>query len=202
MSLRSPFWRLNPRLQRAAANNKAMRQGESDAVAVELLQEALVSTGIAPAIVPDGKYGPKTAGGVQTVEKRFNMDLDEGVAGRQTLGILDTLLQNGRLGADLARADVPLATRKVRAAIDALLSFQTARRIGARLDQLTVEALLTHFRLSVAASTTGVARLVTDADVNGILRRQRAAEPSRRAHAVSTGALTAFHRGGALPAGP
>jgi hypothetical protein len=170
MALRSLFWNTNQRLQAAAENKPAMRAFDPDRVAVALLQQALVDTGIAD-IAVDGIYGPKTAAAVVEVEKRFNMDRDQGVAGRQVLGILDILLQGGDLGRDLAIADVPLASTKVRAAIGALTAFQSALPNGGPFDQVTVDALLTHFRLAVAAPTIGVARQVTDQDITDILFR-------------------------------
>jgi hypothetical protein len=124
---------------------------------------------MAPGLVADGLYGPKTAAGVRAVEVRFNMDRDEGVAGRQVLGILDILLQGGTLGADLARTDTVLATFKVNLAIQALNRFRAALIVAMPPDSLTVAALRTHFRLFMAAPTIGVGRQVTVADVDLIL---------------------------------
>lgn len=170
MALRSPFWSSNQRLQRAAENNKAMRLLEPDKVAVTLLQQALVSTGIA-VIKVDGIFGPKTAGAVRAVQTRFNMDRDEGVAGRQTLGVLDILQQGGQLGRDLAQTDTVLAGQKVRAAILALNNFRTSQKNGTPPAALTVAALRTHFRLTLVAETIGVTRLITDADVATMISR-------------------------------
>jgi len=168
MTLRASFWNANDRLQQAADNAPAMRQGEPNREAVVLLQRALVDTGVAPDIQVDGLYGPRTAGGVASVETRFNMDRDQGVAGRQSLGILDILLQGGRLGAELARSDTTLAVRKVRAAISALVAFKAS---PSSAPAVTVDALHTHFRLDVGVPTIGVTRQITDADVDTILER-------------------------------
>jgi hypothetical protein len=85
------------------------------------------------------------------------------------LGILDILLQGGRLGADLARTDTLLAGQKVRVAIQALNGFRAALIVAMPADPLTVAALRTHFRLFLAAPTIGVGRQVTIADVEAIL---------------------------------
>jgi putative peptidoglycan binding protein len=138
---------------------------------VTLLQKALVDTGIAPLNKVDGIFGPKTAAALRTVETRFNMDLDEGVGGRQTLGILDILLQGGRLGSDLARSDTVLAGQKVLAAILNLNIFKANLAIGTPTTPLTANALLTHFRFTTAPATIGVTRQVTVADVDRILLR-------------------------------
>ena len=170
MALRSVFWNTNQRLQRAVINRNAMHQHEPDAAAVRLLQQALVRTGMGT-ISPDGLFGPKTAGAVRTVESRFNMSPDGGTAGTQALGILDILLQNGRLGRDLALTDVPLATRKVRAAIGALQTFKTNMGNGAGQSNVTVDALRVHFRLTVVRATIGVSRVVTSRDIDTIIAR-------------------------------
>jgi peptidoglycan hydrolase-like protein with peptidoglycan-binding domain len=171
MALRSPFWSSNQRKQRAADNKPPMKQGEPDKVAVTLLQQALINTGHAPTIKADGLFGPKTAGGVRDVETKFNMDKDAGVAGRQVIGILDILLQGGRLGADLARADTGLARQKVQAAILALNNFRVSLIVAMPPNPLTVAALRTHFRLFLASPTIGVGRQVTTADIDAILAR-------------------------------
>jgi peptidoglycan hydrolase-like protein with peptidoglycan-binding domain len=171
MALRSGVWSFNSRLQKAADNKPAMKQGDPDKAAVTLLQQALVTTGMAPAIKADGIFGPKTAAGVRAVETRFNMDKDEGVAGRQVLGILDILLQNGQLGADLARSDTTLASQKIQAALRALAAFRASLIVNMPADQLTADALETHFRLFLAPPTVGVGRQVTLGDVERIIAR-------------------------------
>lgn len=171
MALRSPFWSANQRLQRAALNQTAMKQFEPDQAAVKLLQQALVNTGIGPLIKVDGIFGPKTATAVRTVQTRFNMDRDAGVAGRQTLGILDILLQGGTIGRDLAQSDTVLAGLKVRAAILALNLFKISQNNGTTPAPLTVAALRTHFRFTIAPATIGVTRQITGRDVDNMLLR-------------------------------
>jgi hypothetical protein len=65
------------------------------------------------------------------------ISLGTGVAGQQVLGVLDILLQGGRLAAELALLDLPLARRKVRAAITALTSRQS-RANGTAPSSVTV----------------------------------------------------------------
>jgi hypothetical protein len=117
----------------------------------------------------DGIYGQQTAGAVRAVEVRFNLNLDQGAAGRQVLGVLDILLQGGRLGAELALLDTPLALTKVQAAILALTIFLASRTSGAAPAAVTVEALRVHFRLSVGVPTIGVTRAITTADLTQIM---------------------------------
>jgi peptidoglycan hydrolase-like protein with peptidoglycan-binding domain len=171
MSLRSPFWSANQRLQRAAENLPAMKQFEPDQAAVKLLQQALVDTGINPLLKVDGAFGPKTAAAVRTVQTRFNMDIDAGTAGRQTLGVLDILLQRGTIGRDLAQTDTLLAGQKVSAAVLALNLFKISLNNGTTPASLTVNALRTHFRFTNAPATIGVTRQITGADVDTMLRR-------------------------------
>jgi peptidoglycan hydrolase-like protein with peptidoglycan-binding domain len=169
MALLSSFWSANQRLQRAVKNSPGMHAFEPDHAAVKLLQQALADTGILPSIKVDGIYGQQTAGAVSAVEARFNLGRDGGVAGQQVLGVLDILLQGGRLAAELALLDLPLARRKVRAAITALTSFAKSRANGTAPSSVTVEALRVHFRLSIALPTIGITRQLTDADVTLIL---------------------------------
>ena len=170
MALQSPFWNTNVRLQQAAENQKPMRLLEPDKIAVALLQTAIVNTGIAT-IKIDGIYGEQTAKAIRAIETRFNMDRDEGRAARQTLGIIDILLQGGQLGKALAQTDTALATRKVQAALGALTFFLTNRQAGTALNTLTVDALRTHFRLTQTAATIGITRQITDADLATIIKR-------------------------------
>jgi peptidoglycan hydrolase-like protein with peptidoglycan-binding domain len=169
MALQSEFWSTNQRLQRAAENSPSMQAFEPDHAAVTLLQQALIDTGIAPTIKADGIYGPKTAAAVRSVETRFNLSLDQGVAGRQTLGVLDILVQGGGLGAELAVPDALLARRKVQAATFALAIFQSQRAAGVAPPTVILDALRVHFRLSLGVPTIGVTRQVTDADLVQIL---------------------------------
>ncbi|MDD5037005.1 MAG: peptidoglycan-binding domain-containing protein [Methylococcaceae bacterium] len=171
MALISAFWNSNQRLQTAAENHPPIRLFDADKTAVTLLQQAMVDTGIAPALQVDGIFGAKTAAAVRSVETQFNMDPDEGVAGRQTLGILDILLQNGQLGRDLAQTDTPLAGQKIAAAVLALNGLKTALKNGTTPATLTADGLSTHFRLTLAPSAPGITRQVTDADIDAILLR-------------------------------
>ena len=171
MSLRSPIWSSNQRLQRAADNKPPMRLFEPDRAAVTLLQRVLVTTGIAGAISVDGIFGPKTAAAVRAVQARFNMDPDEGVAGRQVLAILDVLSQGGQLGSALAQTDSVRAAQKVRAATAAMSTFKSDLQNTTLPASLTVDALRVHFRLTVGPPTIGVGRQVTDQDVDSILLR-------------------------------
>ncbi len=170
MALQSPFWNTNVRLQQAAENKKPMRLFEPDKIAVTLLQTAIVNTGIAT-IKIDGIYGEQTAKAIRTIETRFNMDRDEGRAARQTLGIIDILLQSGQLGKDLAQTDTALATRKIQAALGALTFFLTNRQPDIALNALTIDALRTHFRLTQTAATIGITRQITNADLATIIQR-------------------------------
>lgn len=165
LALQSDFWKTNPRLQKAVENKPSMKAFEPDHAAVTLLQKALVDTGIQPETKVDGIYGQQTAKGARAVENRFNMDKDQGAAGQQVLGILDILLQGGTLGADLAVLDAPLALKRVRAAMGALMVLRINRALGVPPNSLVVDAMLTHFRLSFTPATIGVARLITDADI-------------------------------------
>lgn len=169
MALQSPFWNSNVRLQQAAENKKAMRVFEPNKTAVSLLQTAIVNTGVA-SIKIDGIYGEQTAKAIRSLKISFNMDRDEGNAARQTLGILDILLQRGQLGKDLAQADTVLAGKKVQAALSALVAFQASRQHGTALDTLVLDALTTHFRLTQGVPTIGVSRQFTDVDIATIIR--------------------------------
>lgn len=145
-----------------------MRAFEQDSTAVRLLQDALVITGIA-AIKTDGIYGPETASAVVALENRFNMGRDDGVAGRQTLGILDILSQNGQghghgqLGHRLALTAVGLARAKV---VEARRQLTVQPRTV-----LTETALRTHFRLGTTRPLVGVTRPDTPQDIRDIIAR-------------------------------
>ena len=210
MALHSVFWSSNPRLQQAVLNHPSMRQDERDHAAVKLLQQALVRNGMG-AIKDDGFFGPKTAGAVRHVESRFNLTPDRGAAGQQTLGVLDILLQSGRVGRDLALTDVALATRKVNAAITALTTFKSNMSSGATQARVTVDALATHFRLTIVRATIGVSRVVTAQDIDTILARYNdlltlygAAATRFRTGVPENGILTAAEAplGGPITFGP
>src|SRR5215831_6874469 len=131
MALTSPFWSGNRRLQNASNNAPSMHPHDPDAVAVRLLQDALKKTGFFPTLkAPTGFYGNETAAAVRDVESTFALAVDQGVAGRQVLGVLDLLLEGkrpptgGRSGASLAEEDKPLASAKTEAALAALREFR------------------------------------------------------------------------------
>jgi hypothetical protein len=76
-----------------------------------------------------------------------------------------------KTGSALAHDDVPLALRKVDAAIRSLTEFQSTltTHFGSRpFNRVTEEALATHFRLTVPSSTAPK-RAVTEADIDHIL---------------------------------
>jgi len=152
----------------AVQNKPSLKAFDPDRVAVALFQKALVDTAIQPETKVDGIYGNQTAKGARAVENRFNMTKDQGAAGEQVLGILDILLQNGTLGADLALLDAPLAHRRVTAALNALQL--TRQRNLNPPNQVVADALLAHFRLTFAPATIGVARVITDADLDLMIR--------------------------------
>jgi murein L,D-transpeptidase YcbB/YkuD len=101
MSLTSPRFSGNQRLQRAATNQPPMRRGErGDAVA--LLQDALVELGFPMPITtqkgesfPDGIFGAETEKTVAEFQSRHGLTRD-GVAGHDTLHRLDELFQYER----------------------------------------------------------------------------------------------------------
>jgi peptidoglycan hydrolase-like protein with peptidoglycan-binding domain len=171
MPLFAPHWNTNNRLRAAAINAPGMAAFDPDQAAVRLLQQALAITGILPTIKVDGIYGQQTAGAVRALEKRFNLTLDGGAAGRQVMGVLDLMLRGALFAADLARLDVPLATSKVRAALAAITALQAARAAGTPPAALTMAALRTHFRLSAGGPRVGNVRAVTAADLVTISTR-------------------------------
>ena len=82
----------NDRIRRAADNAPPMKRGESDRVAVTILQEALIAAGFA---IPDGAtgfYGSQTADAVRKVETTHGLMVDPGDAGHQVITKLDGLL--------------------------------------------------------------------------------------------------------------
>ena len=65
--LKTSLWAGNARLQKAANNNPAMRQGDSNKAAVTLLQTALTTAGFPMEKGVDGLFGSQTAGAVVRV---------------------------------------------------------------------------------------------------------------------------------------
>ena len=174
MALTSTRWSGIARLQSASENTPPMRFGEADHNATVVLQEVLIENGFSLPSGPDGIYGQQTAAAVQAAEVQFGLDTDQGVAGREVLGALDSANAAPTFGAALARLDAPFALLKVQAALDALNAIPTPiiQADGTRVTiaQTTDDALQIHFRLiNNAVPTIGVLRLLTDADVTQIL---------------------------------
>ena len=157
VTLLAPLWAGNARVQRAANNQPPMRQGEGDRVAVKLLQQALIESGFPMAAGADGAFGPQTAGAVVAAEKQFAFTVDAGIAGREVLGALDLSLRGWKpppgphWGGLIARTIVPVAQRKITAALGALVDIRTMLAVGGfdfvTADGVTMSALKTHFKL-------------------------------------------------------
>lgn len=157
VTLISPHWAANARIQRAANNQPPMRQQDGDRVAVKLLQQALIQSGFPMAAGADGHFGPQTAGAVVAAEKRFGFKVDAGVAGREVIGALDLSLRGwnppagAHWGGLIAKTVVPLAQRKILAALRALTDVRTMLTVGGFdfviADGVTMAALETHFKL-------------------------------------------------------
>lgn len=171
MPIFATLWSTNNRIRAAAINAPSMKGLDPDRVAVGLLQQALATTNILPTITVDGIYGQQTAAAVKAVQSRFHLTPDAGVAGRQVIGVLDLMLRNQLFASDLAQLDVPLATQKVRAALAAITALRAALAGRTAPATLTVDALRTHFRLTLVAPTIGVGRVLTDADLLTIANR-------------------------------
>ena len=157
VTLLSTHWAGNARIQRAANNLPPMRQNDGDKVAVKLLQQALIQSGFPMEGGADGAFGPNTARAVVAAERRFEFIVDAGVAGREVLGALDLSLRGWNppagphWGGLIARTVVPLAQRKLVAAIRALTDVRTMLSVGkfdfVIADGVTMSALQTHFKL-------------------------------------------------------
>ncbi|RQO43187.1 hypothetical protein DBV14_26220 [Variovorax sp. KBW07] len=155
--LLSPHWAGNARIQRAANNNTPMRQHEPDRAAVKLLQEALIRSGFPMAAGADGAFGPQTASAVVAAEKHFGFTVDPGSAGREVIGALDLSLRGWKpppgahWGGLIATTILPLAQRKIGAALGALADVRTMLSFGkfdfVTADGVTMTALKTHFKL-------------------------------------------------------
>lgn len=157
VTLLSTHWAANARIQRAANNQPPMRQNDGDHAAVKLLQQALIQSGFPMAGGADGFFGPNTARAVVAAERRFEFVVDAGVAGREVLGALDLSLRGwnppagAHWGGLIARTIVPLAQRKILAAIRALTDVRAMLAVGkfdfVTADGVTMSALQTHFKL-------------------------------------------------------
>lgn len=164
VALVSPHWAANARIQRAANNNPPMRLHESNSVAVKLLQTALIQAGFPMVAGADGIFGPQTAKAVVDAERFYGFQTDAGVAGREVLGALDLALRGWKpppgahWGGLIARTIVPIAQRKITAALRALTDIQTMLNVSGHFDFVTADgvtmvALDTHFKLIPAGGT-------------------------------------------------
>ncbi|MEZ5448264.1 MAG: peptidoglycan-binding domain-containing protein [Thiolinea sp.] len=90
MVLSHPRFKHNPRLQQAAENNPALKPGDPDALAVAIIQQALVDLGYA---LPrstgadgrlDGDYGAETIAALRQFQQDQGLQVD-GLVGRETL---------------------------------------------------------------------------------------------------------------------
>jgi len=155
VTLLAPLWATNARVQRAAHDNPPMQQHEGDHAAVRLLQEALIRSGFAMPAGVDGDFGLQTAHAVVAAENRFGFTADAGVAGREVLGALDLVLRGwsppagAHWGGLLARTIIPIAQRKIRAALSALFDIQTIGFDFVLANGVTMAALKTHFKLAI-----------------------------------------------------
>lgn len=97
MSLTSPRFISNQQLQRASENRPPLRRGSSGG-GVRLLQQALIDSGFPLPVStrrhnsPDGIYGQETFEKIKAYQRRHTIGLD-GIAGRQTLSQMDSLLR-------------------------------------------------------------------------------------------------------------
>ncbi|MGL4549985.1 MAG: peptidoglycan-binding protein [Gemmataceae bacterium] len=97
MPLTSPRFKDNDRLQKAAANNPALRRGHQGEH-VRLIQQGLIDLGYPMPIStkrydsPDGIYGEETAAKIKEFQKDHELTPD-GVAGKNTMAKLDELLR-------------------------------------------------------------------------------------------------------------
>lgn len=158
VALISPHWAANTRIQRAANNNPGMRQNENNRVAVKLLQEALIRAGFPMEAGADGIFGSQTAKAVVAAEQFYGFETDTGIAGREVLGALDLALRGWKppsgahWGGLIAKTIVPIAQRKITAALWALTEIQTMLNVSGHFDFVTADgvtmvALETHFKL-------------------------------------------------------
>ena len=100
MTLTSPRFAGNARLEQAAQNSPAMRWRESGE-AVRIIQQAFIDLGFPMPIStkrigsPDGIFGAETYNTTKAFQTKFGLPVD-GVVGRQTMAKLDGLLAGGR----------------------------------------------------------------------------------------------------------
>jgi peptidoglycan hydrolase-like protein with peptidoglycan-binding domain len=136
VTLLAPAWAANVRIQRAANNNPPIRRGDPDRVAVKLLQEALIASGFPMLAGADGTFGTQTANAIIAAEKKFEFQVDAGIAGREVLGALDLSLRGWKPAAGphwgglIARTIIPIAQRKITRALAALGAVRTMLTFG------------------------------------------------------------------------
>ena len=177
MALTAAHWQGNARLNNASENKPSLKPGDPNATAVQVFQNVLLSLQFGMKAGADGSYGSQTSAAVREVEKEFKLGLDQGVAGKEVLTVLDRFLLDpsqfgaGRAsGRTLALTDVPLARSKVSAALKALVDLDKAlfSSTPGAADPVTIDALRVHFRLTQVPGTTGVTRVFTQTDLNEI----------------------------------
>jgi peptidoglycan hydrolase-like protein with peptidoglycan-binding domain len=184
VTLLSPHWSANTRVQKAANNSAPIRQGDPDKVAVKLLQQALISTGFPMKAGADGIFGNQTAQAVIAAEKHFGFDADGGVAGREVIGALDLSLRGWKpppgahWGGLLARTIIPVAQRKIGRALTALGDVRTMLQVGGfdfvTADGVTMTALRTHFKLVPPGGTRQpIEEFITIATIDPLIANYR-----------------------------
>ena len=100
MALTSPRFATNKRLQQAAENKPPMKQGETGDP-VRQVQQSLIDLGFAMPITvrkfgsPDGIFGAETAKRIREFQTKHAL-MSDGIAGRDTLHKLDTLLPTAK----------------------------------------------------------------------------------------------------------
>ena len=201
VTLLAPHWASNTRIQRAANNNLPISRGDPDKAAVTLLQQALITCGFPMKAGADGAFGSQTAAAVITAEAKFGFELDNGIAGREVIGALDLTLRGwnsttGPWGGQLARTIVPLAQRKIGAALTALAAVQAMLATGGfdfvTADGVTMAALQVHFKLvppggAIPPGHEPITRLAIDQIVQTFRGVQRTlATPSKIRHSICT----------------
>lgn len=118
MAFKYPPFQGDLRLLKAANNNPPLQKWNRGS-AVVLLQAALVDVGfpmprsIKKSGRPDGIYGPETYGTVYAFQTKHKLQKD-GIAGRQTIGKLDTLLSGKPLKASPVLPKIPKKTPSTR----------------------------------------------------------------------------------------
>lgn len=161
-----------------------MRSGEPDKAAVRLLQEALIASGFAIPTGATGNFMQQTAAAVVAAERHFGFHVDGGVAGREVIGALDLALRGwkpaaGQLwGGQLALTVIPVAQRKVTAALRALAEVDAQLATGGfdfvTADGVTMAALRTHFKLVPPGGTPGIGlEVISRATIDPLIRNFR-----------------------------